>query len=162
MLVRVSCAGQSHLLQWTPSESNITEHGMWTCQDRSVAAITQTTLQPCVAPVNKCCHATSASPGLHYTSSLWDQSAVVTFTYEVWPACGDGVKISFIRISEGQQKILYSNTFQVTAATPQREHMELTIALLPGDQCIFLVEPGNSHDCDGVYLHELTVWPTPA
>ena len=46
------------------------------------------------------------------------------------------------------------------SARPQRQTLEVPLDILPGDQIDFVVDPRHNHDCDGLYIIELKIWPS--
>ena len=45
------------------------------------------------------------------------------------------------------------------SARPQRQTIEVPLDIRPGDQIDFVVDPRHNHDCDGLYIIELKIWP---
>ena len=45
------------------------------------------------------------------------------------------------------------------SARPQRQTLEVPLDIRPGDEIDFVVDPRHNHDCDGLYIIELKIWP---
>ena len=58
-------------------------------------------------------------------------------------------------------EIIVNAGYDTVAKTsrPQRQKLEVPIDIRPGDQIDFVVDPRNNHDCDGLYIVELKIWP---
>ncbi len=146
-------------LTWQAAGTSKTEDGKWACSDSSQAFISQTTLHPCSLPNRQCCQANTAAVGVRYVNNLWDDSALVEVTFEVWPTCGDGLSLKLILKQNSTSSVLLYKAFPaLISSPPHRETFEKIIAVFPGDSLLFLVQPGANHDCDGVYVHDIKLW----
>lgn len=85
-------------------------------------------------------------------------AALVEITYEVWPCCGDGLRIEVILIHGSRSNMLYSRSYLVSESPPHRETVEKITPIVPGDFIMVLVHPNDDHDCDGVYIEDIKVW----
>ena len=90
------------------------------------------------------------------------QEAVFVLTYDAFPICGDGVEVSAALYANGE---LNATTWLMQQAhepqrgsKPVRNKVQQSISLQPGDQIDILVEPRQSHDCDGIFIVELEIW----
>ena len=153
-------AGNDSPLEWTAADGGLTENGKWTCSGSpNHPFIGRTAMHPCALPGQECCQGHKAAVGVRYVSNLWDMAASAELTFEVWPTCGDGLTINWILTHGNTTTTLFSKEFTAAAeSVPHRETIQLTIAVFPGDTLMFVVSAGANHDCDGVYIHDITVW----
>ena len=142
-------------LAWVPAENNNVQDGHWACNDSSPTSIGPTSMHPCNG---QCCQSDKAKVGIQYTSNIHDATALVDVTFEVWPSCGDGLHLSWTWHRKETSLVLFSAFFPKSTSKPHRESVEKTISLVPGDILVLLADPGENHDCDGVYVHDIRVW----
>lgn len=62
---------------------------------------------------------------------------------------------------ERQPEVIVNAGYDPVSKTsrPQRQKLEVPITFQPGDQLDLVVDPRHNHDCDGLYIVELKIWP---
>lgn len=77
--------------------------------------------------------------------------------------CGDGFVFTVTQMTKrtGQIAELHREEFSKTPGlgAALKEGVELYLDLFPGDKIDFMVDARSNHDCDGIYIVEISFWP---
>ena len=81
---------------------------------------------------------------------------------QVMPVCGDGLDfmVLYMPAGQGKPKILAQQGYDANPkAQPNRQKLEWRLPVHVGDTIDFVLDPRTNHDCDGLYLVNMQIWP---
>ncbi|KAK9805857.1 hypothetical protein WJX73_008965 [Symbiochloris irregularis] len=152
-------------LKWHHADTGLVRDGKWSCGSTTFdyPSMHHSLLHPCANAGGGCCNSSAYAPFvLRYESFFHSRQALLVLAYEVWPTCGDGLDFIVRLTPAGSKKktqVLLKRGYEPDAnGQPNRQKIEWRLHIRTGDVIDFIVDPRTNHDCDGLYIVDVSIW----